>query len=676
MQRVVQQLVDWVHPMPGSSVPLTHLSQFYEAHPEAKVLIQNARAPQRRNGIDAFVANAHAADRLVLEGSQAIAALRVVDGAPYKLITTLEALDAYVADVENSEVAVMALGTAGHGEDGVAMLQVACDNSSRPVLIDLLVLERTHTRSELGSRIRALLVVPPLKLIHDCHDASSRLACQFSLGGVPVYVKSLLDTQLVHEHAHPDTPWCSFAAMLCTYAPDAAHVTRAADSKKQLKDGDVSLRRPLSAAALQHAADVVRLLLDAWGKIGPTIAADESFLLQRASFRRWTRSARDGPGRAGRAIAFDDAHRLRSCELVAGADADADGVNGLVVRTQRLRVVDTDTDALFALLPAPIASRLSGEPLHMLRDILFDVGRPPRACFVEPGSGRARSVALAERPVDRPAIEAIVRNLTFGPDNRAGMDGSLHRISAMRNLTGSIYGLTMRIGRSVSGTVELVRDLLLGPDAGSVLILGVPGSGKTTVVRDICNTVAAADQSVVIVDASCEIAGDGDVPHASVGQARRMMVASLAVQASVMIEAVQNHTPQVLVIDEIGRAQEVAAAGTVRQRGVRLVASAHGDLRSLVKNTQLRGLVGGVETVLLGDDAAKKTNHGSKTKAERGGAPVFDIVIELRPGEYDSWRVITRVGEAVDAILLGDKYECQRRVRDAGGQLRVVFEHA
>ena len=226
--------------MPGSSVPLTHLSQFYEAHPEAKVLIQNARAPQRRNGIDAFVANAHAADRLVLEGSQAIAALRVVDGAPYKLITTLEALDAYVADVENSEVAVMALGTAGHGEDGVAMLQVACDNSSRPVLIDLLVLERTHTRSELGSRIRALLVVPPLKLIHDCHDASSRLACQFSLGGVPVYVKSLLDTQLVHEHAHPDTPWCSFAAMLCTYAPDAAHVTRAADSKKQLKDGDVS----------------------------------------------------------------------------------------------------------------------------------------------------------------------------------------------------------------------------------------------------------------------------------------------------------------------------------------------------------------------------------------------------------------------------------------------------
>ena len=117
-------------------------------------------------------------------------------------------------------------------------------------------------------------------------------------------------------------------------------------------------------------------------------------------------------------------------------------------------------------------------------------------------------------------------------------------------------------------------------------------------------------------------------------------------------------------------------AGTVRQRGVRLVASAHGDLRSLVKNTQLRGLVGGVETVLLGDDAAKKTNHGSKTKAEGGGAPVFDTVIELRPGEYDSWRVITRVGEAVDAILLGDKYECQRRVRDAGGQLRVVFEHA
>ena len=303
--------------------------------------------------------------------------------------------------------------------------------------------------------------------------------------------------------------------------------------------------------------------------------------------------------------------------------------------------------------------------------MVLDLGRAPRAYFTRDATTRAET--MSQEVVDSGLLEEISRRLSFGPDNRAGLDGSLHRVSAMRNLHGEVYGITIRIGRSVSGNVERIRDLLLGVHASSLLILGPPGSGKTTVVRECCKMLAeAGGQNTMIVDTSNEIAGDGDVPHSSVGLARRMMVKDIGQQARVMIEALQNHTPDWICVDEIGRAQEVEAARTVKQRGVKLLASAHGDLRSLLKNAPLRGLVGGVETLTLGDDAAKK-NQGSKLKAQRAGEPIFDAILELRVGEFDNWRLITDVAGAVDQVLLGTTFKIQQRVRDGDGSTRLLF---
>lgn len=177
-------------------------------------------------------------------------------------------------------------------------------------------------------------------------------------------------------------------------------------------------------------------------------------------------------------------------------------------------------------------------------------------------------------------------------------------------------------------------------------------------------------ENVFVVDTSNEIAGDGDLPHPCIGHARRLMVSSLKEQANVMIECVQNHTPSIMVIDEIGRSAEVAAAKTSKNRGIRMVASAHGDLRSLIKNGELRGLIGGLETVTLGDDEARKeaqrkgSAHINKQKTQRAGAPIFEVIIELRRGMYNEWIITNDSARAVDAILDGKKYKVQKRIRN------------
>ena len=300
-----------------------------------------------------------------------------------------------------------------------------------------------------------------------------------------------------------------------------------------------------------------------------------------------------------------------------------------------------------------------------------------------------------ERFVEMDDLNVVIANVgTFGKDNRAGLERQLHRISAMRNKAGDIYGLTLRVGRQVKGNADMIADLLFTDPTQSILFLGEPGSGKTTVVRETARMLAERC-NVVIVDTSNEIAGDGDIPHPCVGESRRMMVpGSLDNQANVMIECVQNHTPDVMVIDEIGRVTEVEAARTCKQRGVRLIASAHGDLRKLIKNPRLRGLVGGLETVTLGDAAAKSEamrqqrndslpgvggatgetvalggGRGAsaglqKSKTQRAGPPVFDIIVELRKGELHEWRIVINVDKAVDMILDGMKYPAQVRKRD------------
>ena len=121
---------------------------------------------------------------------------------------------------------------------------------------------------------------------------------------------------------------------------------------------------------------------------------------------------------------------------------------------------------------------------------------------------------------------------------------------------------------------------------------------QTTILREVTRLLAK-HSDVMIVDSVNEIAGDGDVPHPCVGDARRMMVPSLPDQSSVMMECVQNFSPEVMVVDKIGHPEEVSAAFEAKESGVRLIAATNGNLSKLVKNAKLQGLMG-VETVAGG----------------------------------------------------------------------------
>jgi len=319
------------------------------------------------------------------------------------------------------------------------------------------------------------------------------------------------------------------------------------------------------------------------------------------------------------------------------------------------------------VVPVPVraashAASRPTEPESLLTEIVLDLGRPPMAFF-----GTKRQYLCSDRSitVDQEDIDSIVGSEgvggydSFGTDNRAGIPGCLHRISAMKNREGMIYGLTLRVGRTVAGTAHMIGDILFGMPTKSVLVMGEPGSGKTTIVRELARCLAEKE-NVCIVDTSNEIAGDGDVPHPCVGLARRMMVPSLPDQARVMVECVQNHTPHVMIIDEMGRSNEVAAAQTVKQRGVRIIASAHGDFRKLMKNKQLSGLLAPLQEVI---------KPGGIPKTKRIGDPTFDVIIELRRDDPNDWTIILDTGLAITCVLEGRPYATQRRTRDSAGQV-------
>ncbi len=296
-----------------------------------------------------------------------------------------------------------------------------------------------------------------------------------------------------------------------------------------------------------------------------------------------------------------------------------------------------------------------------LLEIVLDLGRVPTARYVE------GEVVLLEEEVTRDDIDAIVNNIgTFDADNRAGLERTLHRISGIRNRRGDVVGLTCRVGRAVYGTIDIIQDLI--ESGQSVLIMGPPGVGKTTMLREAAR-VLAEKKRVVIVDTSNEIGGDGDVPHPAVGKARRMQVSRPERQHEVMIEAVENHNPEVIVIDEIGRELEAQAARTIAERGVQLIGTAHGNaLENLMLNPTLSDLIGGIESVTLSDEEARRRGT-QKSVQERKAPPTFDVLIELQT--RDRLAVHEDVSSAVDGQLRGRPLPIELRARNAQGEIEI-----
>ena len=337
------------------------------------------------------------------------------------------------------------------------------------------------------------------------------------------------------------------------------------------------------------------------------------------------------------------------------------GLQPITIREQR---VTDDLDRLLAVLPESLQQQLaSAEQRQDLLEVILDLGRPPEARY--PG----RQVDLEDTPLSREALDGVIARVGhFGGDNRAGIARTLHRISAMRNRSGEVVGLTCRVGRAVYGTVAVVRDLVESNQ--SILIMGYPGVGKTTVLREISRVLAdELDRRVVVIDTSNEIAGDGDIPHPAIGRARRMQVPDPQHQHRVMIEAVENHMPEVIVIDEIGSEQEAWAARTIAERGVQLVGTAHGhQLANLIKNPALRDLIGGFQAVTLGDEEARRRGS-QKTVQERCAPPTFPLAVEMH--SRNRWHVHWNVARTVDALLRDRPVQSQVRRLDEQGVLHV-----
>jgi stage III sporulation protein SpoIIIAA len=330
----------------------------------------------------------------------------------------------------------------------------------------------------------------------------------------------------------------------------------------------------------------------------------------------------------------------------------------------RKRITD-NLDVLLNVLPPQVAHQLTViNRSDDLLEVILDLGRIPTARFLD------REETLSQQEVTHTDIDYVVERISaFDTDNRAGMERTLHRIAAIRNRRGNIVGLTCRVGRAVYGTTDIIQDLI--ESGKSIILLGRPGIGKTTMLRESARLLAEKKR-VVIVDTSNEIGGDGDVPHPAVGRARRMQVSTPALQHEVMIEAVENHNPEVIVIDEIGRELEAAAARTIAERGVQLIGTAHGNtLENLLLNPTLSDLVGGIESVTLSDEEARRRGT-QKTVLERRSPPTFDILIEIQT--RDRLAVHLDVGASVDTLLRGYPTPPEVRFRDESGEIHV--EHS
>ena len=328
------------------------------------------------------------------------------------------------------------------------------------------------------------------------------------------------------------------------------------------------------------------------------------------------------------------------------------------------KVIADDLDALINVLPPHIQQALIEKHYNSeLLEVVLDLGRSPEARYPQ------QELILSKKEVTVEDIDYIVSRIgVFSGDNRAGIERTLHRISAIRNREGRIVGLTCRVGRAVYGTVKIIQDLV--ESGKNVLLLGRPGIGKTTMLREVARVLSDdLKKRVIVVDTSNEIAGDGDIPHPAIGHARRMQVPAPTMQHAVMIEAVENHMPEVIIVDEIGTSLEAEAARTIAERGVQLVGTAHGNrLENLMMNPTLSDLIGGIQTVTLGDEEARR-RHTQKSILERKAPPTFNIVVEIQ--ERDKVIVHPDVGEAVDAALHAKSQKTELRWIDDSGEIRM-----
>ena len=315
---------------------------------------------------------------------------------------------------------------------------------------------------------------------------------------------------------------------------------------------------------------------------------------------------------------------------------------------------NADLEKLIESLPFFIQEQLRQNIYKdQLIEIILDLGRRPEARFL------SSTQYLSQKIVSWQDIDYLTKRVSkFSNENRAGIERTLHRISCIRNRQYLINGLTCRVGRAVFGIISVVRDLLESDK--SILILGKPGVGKTTIIREIARVLSdEIEKRVIVIDTSNEIAGDSDIPHLGIGKARRMQVAKTELQHQIMIEAVENHMPQVIIIDEIGTELEVLAARTIAEKGVQLVGTTHGNcLENLIKNPSLADLIGGIQYVTLSDDEAKRRGT-QKSILERKSYPSFEIIIEIN--EQNSWTIHEDVKQSVDLILRNNFISGQTR---------------
>ena len=361
-------------------------------------------------------------------------------------------------------------------------------------------------------------------------------------------------------------------------------------------------------------------------------------------------------------------HKSTSWSTLSVASVEVDNLSNSTSGahlTEHQQLITDNLDQLLEILPPTIRQRLENEDqLEELLEIVMDLGRIPEARFPD------RTIELGSDSISTDHLDYVIAHIgTFGKDNRAGIERTLHRISAIRNRLGRIIGLTCRIGRAVYGTIDIIQDVV--ENGKSILLLGRPGRGKTTKLREIARVLSSElNKRVVIVDTSNEIAGDGDIPHPGIGRARRMQVSAPEFQHNVMIEAVENHMPEVIVIDEIGTEQETFAARTIAERGVQLVGTAHGNsLENLLMNPTLSDLIGGIQAVTLSDDEAKRRGT-QKTVLERKAPPTFDVIIEIM--DVDKLAIHIDVEKTVDRMLRGIPPRPEIRVRTETGKIEIL----